>query len=71
MLNIQWRFPSVVCDPAFHDLWHLREEAVAAAATAVLDRVLREAAGKQGGTRAEGRGDARGLMEGLRRLWGE
>ena len=44
---------------------------MAAAATAVLDRVLREAAGRQGGARAEGRGDARGLMEGLRRLWGE
>ena len=44
---------------------------MADAAAAVLDRVLREAAGKQGGAKAEGRGDARGLMEGLRRLWGE
>jgi len=49
-----------------------REEALAAAATAVLDRVLREAAGKQGGAKVEGRGDAMGgLMEGLRRLWRE
>ena len=56
----------------FNNLYHCREEALAAAATAVLDRVLREAAGKQGGAKVEGRGDAMGgLMEGLRRLWRE
>ncbi len=57
---------------------------MAAAAAAVLDRVLREAADKQGGgqdiakvevrgdsmghAKIEGKGDAMGLVEGLRRL---
>ena len=55
---------------------HHREEALAAAASAVLDRVLGEAAeppaGRQGGSRVEERGDEMGgLMEGLRRLWRE
>ena len=52
----------------FNNLYHCREEALAAAATAVLDSVLREATGKQSGAKVEGRG---GLMEGLRRLWRE